>query len=273
MPGLESVGVAMGKGSVTATPVLIDIDSSNLDESPCCGIKDPSHPGLVGKRCWLKTQFKLGLKAKSLVGPDGKPGCYIEYLPGEFAWRGVSAAGYMFIHCLWNHLKKHQHKGWASAMIEACLSDAEAAGMNGVAVMTRDGPFLASRSVFLANGFKLADTAPPDYQLLVRKFKAGAADPRFKGGYERKAARFNRGLTIIRSAQCPYIAKFAAEIVQAAEEEYHTKPKIVDLESCRDAQDAPTPYAVFAVVYKGRILADHQISRTRFCNIMDEVLR
>ena len=263
----------MGKGSITATPVLIDISSSNLGESPCCGIKDPSHPGLLAKRCWMKAQFNSGLKAKTLIGPDGKPGCYIEYLPGEFAWRAVSAAGYMFVHCLWSQSKQHQHKGWGGEMIEACVRDAKAAGMNGVAVMTRDGPWLAGRAVFLANGFQLADTAPPDYQLLVRKFKAGAADPTFKGGYERKAARFGKGLTIIRSAQCPYIAKFAAEIAQTAEEEYHIKPKIIELESCGEAQDAPTPYAVFAVVYKGRILADHQISRTRFRNIMDGVLR
>jgi len=263
----------MGKGSMTAPPAFIDIDSSSVDRSPCCGIKDPSHPGLLAKRCWLKAQFKSGLKAKTLIGPGGKPGCYIEYLPGEFAWRAVSAAGYMFIHCLWSQSKQHQHKGRARGMIEACLSDAKAAGMNGVAVLARDGPWLAGSSVFLANGFTIADTAPPDYQLLVRKFKAGAADPRFKGGYERKAARLNRGLTIIRSAQCPYIAKFAAEIAQTAEEEYHLKPKIIELESCREAQDAPTPYAVFAVVYKGRVMADHQISRTRFCNIMEKVLR
>ena len=136
-------------------------------------------------------------------------------------------------------------------MINTCLNDAKAAGMHGVAVMTRDGPWLADRSLFEANGFKLADTAAPDYQLLVRKFKASAADPVFKGGYERKVARFTRGLTILSSAQCPYIAKFAAEIAQTAEEEYHIKPRTIELKSCSDAQDAPTPYAVFAVIYKG----------------------
>ena len=145
--------------------------------------------------------------------------------------------------------------------------------MNGVAVMTRDGPWLAHRSLFEANGFNLTDTAAPDYQLLVRKFKARVPDPTFKGGYDEKVARFSRGLTIIRSAQCPYIAKFTAEIVQTAEEDYHIKPKLIDLESSSDAQNAPTPYAVFAVIYKGRLLADHQISRTRFRNIMNRVLR
>ena len=255
-----------------STPVLIDIDSSNLAEFPCCGIKNPSHPGLLAKRCWLKAQFSLGLRAKILLGADGKPFGYIEYLPGEFAWRGVSAAGYMFIHCIWNQSSRHQRKGWGSAMLEACVKDAKAAGMNGVAVLTRAGPWSAGRSLFLAKGFKLADAAPPDYELLVHKFKASAADPASKGGYDRKAARFGNGLTIIRSAQCPYISKFGAEIAQTAEEEFHLKPKTIELESCKDAQDAPTPYAVFAIVYQGRILADHQISRTRFRNIMKKVM-
>ena len=158
-------------------------------------------------------------------------------------------------------------------MLEACLKDAKTAGMNGVAVLTRAGPWSAGNSLFLTKGFKIAATAPPDYELLVCKLRARAADPVFKGGYDRKAARFGKGLTIIRSAQCPYIAKFAVDIAQAAEEDYHLKPKVIDIESCEDAQDAPTPYAVFAVLYNGRVLADHQISRTRFRNIMKKVMR
>jgi len=67
-----------------------------------------------------------------------------------------------------------------------------------------------------------------------------------------------------------YIAKFAADIIETAEKEYHIRPTLVDLESWSDAQAAPTPYAVFALIYGGRLLADHQISRTRFRNIMDK---
>ena len=67
-------------------------------------------------------------------------------------------------------------------MVEACLNDAKEAGMHGVAVVIRDGPWLADRRVFLANGFELVDTAPPDYELLIRKLKARAADPVFKRG-------------------------------------------------------------------------------------------
>ena len=44
---------------------------------------------------------------------------------------------------------------------------------------------------------------------------------------------------------------------------------MVDLESWSDAQAAPTPYVVFALIYNGRLLSDHQISRTHFRHIME----
>ena len=247
-------------------PRLVDIDAANFDTLPCCGIKSPAHPGRRQKYCWLQANAKFGLRAKMLLAPDGQPSGYIEYLPGEFAWRGVEAAGFMFVHCVWVFLKQHQRKGWGSIMVEGCLDDARKAGMRGAAVMVRDGPWLADHRLFLANGFEPVDTAPPDYQLLVRKFDRGA-DPAFKKG---KLGQYSRGLTVIRSSQCPHIAKSAAEIVETAENEYGITPTVVDLESWSDAQNAPTPYAIFALIYDGRLLADHQISRTRFRNIMSK---
>jgi GNAT superfamily N-acetyltransferase len=249
---------------------LVDVDATSFEALPCCGIKSATHAGRREKYCWLQANLKFGLRAKTLLDPEGEPRGYIEYLPGEFAWRGVEASGYMLIHCLWIHSKRHQRQGWGSAMVEGCLNDAKEAGMSGVAVVTREGPWLADRRIFLANGFELADTAPPDYELLTRKLKASAAGPVFKGGWDGKVASYSRGLTILRSSQCPYNAKFAAEIAETAEQEYGIKAGIVDIKSWQDAQNAPTPYAVFAVIYQGRVMADHQISRTRFRNIMNE---
>jgi len=76
---------------------------------------------------------------------------------------------------------------------------------------------------------------------------------------------------LIRSSQCPYIPKFTAEIIETAKKEYDVELNEVDLRSPDDAQNAPTPYAVFSLIYEGRLLADHQISRTRFRNIMNKL--
>ncbi len=260
---------AMGKPTTRrAEPHLVDIDAATFDTLPCCGIKDPTHPGRREKLRWLEANAKFGLRAKTLLAPDGQPSGYIEYIPGEFAWRGVNAGGYMFIHCVWIYGKKHQRKGWGGLLVQACLDDAKRAGKNGVAVMVRDGPWLADKRLFLANGFKPVATAPPDYELLVRKFRDTVPNPTFAGDWKRKLERYSQGLTIIRSGQCPHIAKFASEITAAAKNEYGMEAKVIDLQSASDAQDAPTPYAVFALIRDGQVLADHQISRTRFRNIM-----
>ena len=197
-------------------PRLIDVDAASFETLPCCGIKSATHPGRQEKRCWLQANAEYGLRAKTLLAPDGQPSGYIEYLPGEFAWRGVEARGYMFIHCVWIYSRQHQRKGWGSIMVESCLDDARAAGMHGAAVMVRDGPWLADRRLFLANGFEPVDSVPPDYQLLVRKFDRRAVNAAFKKGWEQKIEQYSRGLTIIRSSQCPHIAKFAAEIAETA---------------------------------------------------------
>ena len=75
------------------------------------------------------------------------------------------------------------------------------------------------------------------------------------------------------SASGTHIAKFAADIAETAKEEYHLTPTVIDLKSCSDAQNAPTPYAIFALIYNGRLLADHQISRTRFRNVSASLAR
>jgi hypothetical protein len=249
-------------------PRLVDVDAANFDTLPCCGIKSPTHPGRQQKQCWLQANAQFGLRAKMLLAPDGQPGGYIEYLPGEFAWRGVEASGFMLVHCVWIFSKQYQRKGWGSFMVAGCVEDARQAGMRGVAVIVRDGPWLADRRIFLANGFEPVDAAPPDYLLLVRKFESGGGNPAFKQDWDRKLKQYSRGLTIIRSSQCPHIAKFADDIIEAAQNEYGIRPAVVDLRSWSEAQNAPTPYAIFALIYNGRLLADHQISRTRFRNIM-----
>jgi hypothetical protein len=130
---------------------------------------------------------------------------------------------------------------------------------------------MADRRLFLANGFDPVDTALPDYELLAIKFDSSAATPAFKKDWAQKLIQYGRGLTIIRSGQCPHITKFAADIAETAENEYRIKPTVIDLESWSDAQQAPTPYAVFALIHNGQLLADHQISRTRYRNIMNKL--
>jgi hypothetical protein len=251
---------------------IIDVTKENMHESPFCGIKNIKHLGHIQKSSWMSTYFKKGLKAKVLLTEDNRQDGYIEYLPGQYAWTGVEADGYMFIHCLWTFYKKYKNKGYGGLLIQAAVEDAKKEKMKGVAVFARKKPWLASREIFIKNGFDVVDTAPPDYELLVNKFDASASNPRFKGDWEKKLKKYGQGLVIIRSDQCPHIMKFADEIAEMAEKDYGLHPKIIKLKTHQEAQNAPTPYAVFSIIYEGKIIADHQVSKTRFKNIMNKRL-
>ena len=250
-----------------AKSLLIDVNPANFDSLPCCGIKNPQHQGRQEKRRWIEANAKFGLRARTLIAPNGELSGYIEYIPGEYAWRGVDAPEYMFIHCIWIPAK-YQGKGCGRMMLQACLQDAREAGKNGVAIVVRDGPWMADHRLFVANGFKSVGTAPPDFELLVRKFRYSAPSPAFKRDWARRLRPYGRGLTLIHCGQCPHATKFVDEIVEAAESEYRIKPRVIHLQSPHDAQNSPTPYATFALIRNGKLLADHPISRTRFRNIM-----
>ena len=251
---------------------LIDINQNNYRELPICGIKNTEHEGRIIKINWLKTYFKKGLKVKLLLAEKNMQIGYIEYLPGQYAWRGVEADGYMFIHCIWTHFKKYQNKGYGGLLIQACIKDAKKEKMKGVAVLTRQKPWLANSQIFLKHGFKVIETAPPDYELLVKKFNKSAPNPKFKNNWDRKLKKYDKGLNIIIANQCPCSIRNTNKIVDMARKKYKLKPQIVEIKTYRQAQNAPTPYAAFTIIYNGQLLTDHQISAARFRNIMNKIL-
>lgn len=250
---------------------ILDVTDANLCQAPLCGIKDPGHEGRLAKERWLKAALARGTRARVLLSEKGVQFGYAEWLPGEHAWRGVDASGYMFIHCIWTYARKHQHKGHGKRLIEACLEDARREGRAGVVTVVREGPWLAGGAIFAKNGFELVDTAPPDYELLARKLDPSAPNPRFKGDWQRRLRKYGTGLTIIRAAQCPHSIRFAEKIAAAARDAYDLTPRVVTLTTWREARAAPTPFAVFAVIYDGELVADHPVSVRRFKTLMEGV--
>ncbi len=64
--------------------------------------------------------------------------------------------------------------------MDECLKEAKKEKMYGVAVVTRKGPFMVGKEFFVKNGFKVVDTSPPDFELLVHIFDNDAFIPKFK---------------------------------------------------------------------------------------------
>jgi len=112
---------------------LIEVNEGNVTETGFyCYMSKKNTEGYRRKLNWLKTRFAEGLKIKMLKLPERG---FIEYIPGEYAWRPVDAKGYMFIHCLWV-VGRSKGKGLATVLLNECIKDAQKEGMKGVAMIT-----------------------------------------------------------------------------------------------------------------------------------------
>jgi predicted N-acetyltransferase YhbS len=96
--------------------------------------------------------------------------------------------------------RKHQGKGLGSLLLDSCLRDAKSSKCRGVAVVTSSDSFMAGSDLFIKAGFVPVDGIPPD-ELLVKKLKKTAPDPRFIVERERLFKRYRKGLTIVNDGE------------------------------------------------------------------------
>lgn len=245
---------------------IINLTPENIADYGVCGYKDViKHLELRRKIDWYKEYYPKGLRIKALISETGGYQGMIEYIPGEYAHRPVDAAGYMFIHCLFVGFKNEfKGKGFASAMIDQVLAEARQQNMDGVAVVTRSGSFMAKKDIFLKKEFVVVGQAKPDFELLALKFNLKANDPKF---IISSPAGYPDGLTVLRSAQCPYSVKNVDAILQTAAK-MNLKVNLVELSDSKAAQQTPNPFGTFGIILDGKVISHHPISNTRFENIM-----
>jgi len=255
--------------TMNTNPMIITVNEDNVSQYPPTCFLNPKNVGYWIKAEWLKERFSEGLKIKLLyLENDKKYHGFIEYVPGEYAWRAVEAKEYLFIHCIWVSPNKFKNKGYGSLLVEECVKDAEKQGKAGVAVIASDGPFMANKGLFLKNGFSEVQKSGV-FTLLAKQLRK-AAEPKFKD-CENQLSNYE-GLNIVYSNQCPWVARFMSELAEIIKEK-GLKINVIELKTAEQAQAAPSIYAVFNLVNNGKILSDHYISNTRFLNILNKELK
>lgn len=245
---------------------LIDLTPDNIADYGVCGYKNvEKHLELRKKIQWFKQYYPKGLRIKIILSKKGGYQGMLEYIPGEYAHRPVRAKGYMFIHCIFVGFKNEfKGKGFGLRILDSCIEEARQATMHGVAVVTRQGSFMAKKDIFLKKGFVVVDTAPPDFGLLALKFNQQSPNPSFNS---MSTEPYAKGLTILRSPQCPYSEKNVNAIIKTAQR-LNIKTKLIDLDNAKAAQQSPCAFGTFCIIYNGEIISHHPISNARFENIM-----
>jgi hypothetical protein len=245
---------------------IIDLTPENIADYGVCGYKDvDKHLELRRKIDWFKEYYPKGLRIKALLSKSGGYQGMLEYIPGKYAHRPVDAVGYMFIHCIFVGFKtQFKGKGYASSLIDSCIQEAKNHNMYGVAVVTRKGSFMANKDIFIKKEFIPVDSAKPDFELLVLKFDKAATDPKFKTF---SLEEYDNGLTIIRSAQCPYSVKNVDAILKTAKK-LKIKANLIEIKDSESAQKTPCAFGTFCIIHNNEVISHHPISNGRFENIM-----
>ncbi len=248
---------------------VVDVNNLNVADVGFYCLTNKKSEGYPAKLLWLKQQFAKGLKLKILQSASEGHIGFIEYIPGEYTWRSVKAEGYYVIHCIYVARRKHRNQGNGSLLVQSCITDARQNNKSGVAMVTSKGAWLADKDLLLKNGFDLIDKAPPHYELLVFKIKKGVL-PSFAKDWENRVKQYS-GWHLIYANQCPYHKKSVMEIKKVSDEK-GLNLTITELDNPEEIQSAPSPFGVFNLIYNGKLLADHYISKTRFKNILRDEL-
>ena len=246
---------------------IIDVSPENVAETGFfCLMSRKKSDGYKRKLKWLNARFEEGLRIKMLDLSEGGRG-FIEYIPGEYAWRPVEASGYLFIHCLWV-VGKSKGNGYAKLLLGECLADAKRTGAQGVAMVTSEGNWLVGKKLLLSHGFKSVDRAPPGYELLARDF-GPAPPPLFPTDWDRRAEEFGQGMTVVRTDQCPYLDDAVATVLETARDR-EIPARVVELTSAKEVREhAPSPYGVFAIVLDGEVLSHYYQPEKKLNELLD----
>jgi GNAT superfamily N-acetyltransferase len=232
---------------------ILDVNADNVDELGFfCYMSKRKSEGYQRKLAWVKERFAEGMRIKLLKLPDRG---FIEYMPGEKAWRGVNADGYLVIHCLWV-VGKSKKQGHAKALLKACVDDARTSGMKGVAMVTSEGNWMMGKKFLVKQGWECVDTTDPKFSLMVTRF-ADDDPPSFLGGWDEKAAANADGLTVFRTDQCPYIVDAVQNSVDTAAKT-GVNCNVVELTSSEEVKElSPSPFGVYGMTLNSCMLSYH----------------
>lgn len=236
---------------------IINITQENIAQyGMFCQKSKQKEEGYQSKLEWILERFKEGLKYKLLLVEErGKLTSrgFIEYIPGEYCWRGLEAKGYMVIHCIWV-VGQHKGKGYGSKLLKECLKDAKR--MKGVAVMTAKTTWLPKSKLFIKHGFEKIDSYHPYFELYVLKNDLSADLPRFKENKVQNKENIFQGFEIYSSAQCPYTPAMVNSIERYAKIENLCVKKI-SIKTCYEAQNLVHPYGTSCYLLDGEVLTYH----------------
>ncbi|SMC90013.1 GNAT family N-acetyltransferase [Sporomusa malonica] len=248
---------------------LLILTEENLEqEHICCAIADTkTTAGVTLKKEWLKNRFQEGLVFRKA---DVRGKVFIEYLPAENAWCPIDAEGYMFINCFWV-AGRYQKQGYGTELLNSCLRDSTE--KKGIVIVSsaKKRPYLSDKVYLLKNGFEVADTAPPYFELLVKRLQGDAAMPKFRDTVKSATFNYVRGLTVLYTDQCPFVDYYVQKELDIIGAEFSIPVHRIKLENKEQAQRSPAAFTSFSAFYNGEFLTHEVLTKVKFSKLWEKI--
>lgn len=246
----------------------IKLTLDNLEkEHICCAISNNKDIQVASKKAWLEQRIKDGLV---FLKSTERGKCFIEYIPAENAWFPIETNGYMHVNCFWvsGSFKGH---GYANDLLNACISDAKAQGKHGITVISspKKIPFLSDPKYLAYKGFKVADTAKPNFTLTYLPFDENAPVPKFKNSVKQPHVD-KQGFVVYYTHGCPFTAKYVPIVEQTAKDKGIPFESVL-LDSKEKAQNAPMAWTNYAVFYNGEYITNEILNEKKFLELVDRL--
>ena len=245
---------------------IVTLTPENTSRHGFFCIKNPESPGFAAKQEWFTKAYEQGLQIQLYYSDDGRLAGFIEYVPGEFAWRPVEAKDYLFIHCLFIYPNKYRTSGAASALIAESVKYAKSMNLKGVCTLVSDGPWMARAKVFTKNSFQRV-ASKGRFELMALKFDPDEVVPELID-WEKQLSKY-KGWHLFYSNQCPWHKK-GIQVLEKVAREKNMDLTIHCITSAAKAKKVPSGFGTFALVSNGKLIEDHYISERRFRTILEK---
>lgn len=236
-------------------PKLIKVTAENIaNEHICCAISDKKHdPGVACKKDWMGQREKDGFV---FLKADLRGKALIQYAPAEKAWMPIKADGYTAIECFWVS-GSHAGKGTARRLLTQCLEESKSANGIVVVVGNKKRPFLNDKAFFKHFGFEVCDSAPPYFELMVKKFNPKAENPKFAESAKSGKPPSDEGFVMYYSHGCPFTPYYVEEGRQFAQNA-GIKFQAIHIDTLEKAQNHICPFTIHTLYYNGKFMC-HEI--------------
>jgi GNAT superfamily N-acetyltransferase len=232
----------------------LTINPSNIDnEHICCAISDKKcSNGYNLKKEWLKKEFGNGLVFKRL---NERAKVFIEYGPAEKAWVPVTAVNYIMIGCFWVS-GLYKEKGHGTALLQEAEQEAKRQGRNGLVTVAgiKKYHFMNDTKWLQKHGFRICDTTPAGFCLLVKTFKEDIPLPRFNETVKTGGCSEKDGYVVYYTNRCPFTEYHVTKSLMETTVKRNITVKIIKLETMEAAQRAPTPATIFSLFHNGKFV-------------------